>query len=199
MFPILRRANERELPNIYLIMKNLLMVSVLGLLILYYPLKIVLSEWLPNYKESLMYLALIFPILIFEGKMSLLINTYFKTLRKEKVMLKINLIIIPISIIITLITTLMLNSIDLAVLSVVIILSIRCVLSELILSKLLNIIIYKDIILELAMTLVFIITAWYLNTFHSIYIYVIAYVLYLFVKRKEIKLTIVNLKSLIKN
>ena len=60
------------------------MVILLGALIVYYPLKIVLSAWLPKYVDSLTYMALVFPMCVFEAKIALLINSYLKTLRKEK-------------------------------------------------------------------------------------------------------------------
>ncbi len=40
--------------------------------------------WLPEYADSLQYMGILFPIVIYEGRMSLLINTYLKTIRKEK-------------------------------------------------------------------------------------------------------------------
>lgn len=57
--------------------------------------------WLPEYTDSLMYMALLFPMCIYEGKMSLLINTYLKTLREEKAMLKVNLIALGFALILT--------------------------------------------------------------------------------------------------
>ena len=53
LFPILRRTEERKLPNIYLTMRDFLMVTLLGFLLIYFPLKVILSIWLPEYLESL--------------------------------------------------------------------------------------------------------------------------------------------------
>ena len=38
--------------------------------IFYYPIKLILSTWLPQYADSLRYMALLFPICIYESKMS---------------------------------------------------------------------------------------------------------------------------------
>lgn len=129
MFPILRRTNQERLPSIYLIMRDFLMVLSLGALILYYPLKTVIAAWLPQYAESLLYMALLFPIFIYEGKMSLLINTYLKTLRREKVMLQINIITMLISLILAYIATQVLRNLDITIINIVILLAFRCVLA----------------------------------------------------------------------
>ena len=198
MYPILRRTNESKLPNIYMTMRDVLMIILLGVLIIYYPLKSILSGWLPEYAESLNYMAILFPIVIYEGKMSLLINTYLKTLRKEKTILFINVITVSMSAVFTIVTTVLLRNLDFAIISIVILLALRSVISEMILSKNLNITVLKDIVFELGMTSIFIFTAWKLDSFITVLIYGLFYGIYLFVKRTDIKNSAQNLKILMK-
>lgn len=198
MFPILRRSDEKKLPSIYITMRDFLVVIMLGVLIVYYPLKVVLSVWLPKYSDSLMYMALVFPMCVFEGKMALLINTYLKTLRKEKLMLKINLITLTLSVIITFVSVVVLKNLNFAIVSIVVLLAFRCVLAEMYLSRILKISLYKDIVLELMMTLIFILTGWFINSWLTVLLYGIAYVIYWVIKRKDIINTIKNIKLLMK-
>lgn len=198
MFPILKRTDDKKLSSIYVTMRDFLMIILLGLLIVYYPLKVVLSIWLPTYASSLMYMSLVFPMCVFEGKIALLINTYLKTLRKEKLMLKINLISLLLSIIITVLTTIVFKNLNLAIVAIVILLAFRCALAEMFLSKILKISLYRDIVLELTMTLIFILTGWFINSWVGVLLYVVAYIMYLVIKRKDIKNTINNVKLLIK-
>lgn len=198
MFPILRRTNQERLPSIYSIMRNFLMVLSLGALVFYYPFKTVISAWLPQYAESLLYMALLFPIFIYEGKMSLLINTYLKTLRREKVMLQINIIIMLFSLVLTYVSTQILRNLDITVLNIVILLVFRCVLAEIYLSKELKLNVNKDIVLELSLTLVFILSGWFINSWLTVMIYAIAYIIYLIIKKKDIVKTYISLKSLMK-
>lgn len=198
MYPILRRTNEKKLSNIYLAIRDLLMIILFGILLVYYPLKEVLSAWLPKYTDSLIYMALVFPMCVYEGKMSLLINTYLKTLREEKLMLKINLISLAISLVMTFITTLLIKSLNLAIISIVIILAFRCILAEIFLSKILKVMLIKDVILEVLMTLIFILTGWIINSWLTLVLYFISYIIYLVIKRKDIANTIKNVKLLIK-
>ena len=198
MFPILRRTDEKMLPKIYITMRDFLMVILLGALIVYYPLRVILSAWLPKYADSLMYMALVFPMCVYEGKMALLINTYLKTLRKEKLMLKINLISLAISIMSTFATTVLFKDLNLAIASIVVFLAFRCALAEMFLSKILKISLYKDIFLELMMTLIFILTGWFIYSWLVVLLYAMAYILYLVIKRKDITKTIKHIKLLMK-
>lgn len=198
MFPILRRTDEKKLPSIYLTMRDFIMVILLGALIVYHPLNVVLSVWLPKYADSLIYMALVFPMCVFEGKMALLNNTYLKTLRKEKLMLKINLISLGLSVILTILNTVLLKNLNLAIVSIVILLALRCVLAEIFLAKILRITLYKDIVLELIMTLIFILTGWFINSWINILLYTLSYITYLFIKRKDITKTIWSIKLLTK-
>jgi hypothetical protein len=87
---------------------------------------------------------------------------------------------------------------DLAVASIVFLLALRSILGEIFLSKILKISIYKDIILEIIMTLVFILTGWFINSWLTFLLYLLAYIIYLIIKRKEINSTMKNIKSLLK-
>ena len=199
IFPILKRINKDKLSIIYKTMRDSLLVLLLGILIIYYPLKAFMVMWLPNYADSLIYLALVFPMFIYEGKMVLLINTYINTLRKENIMFKINIIMMIITAIITYINTQIFNNLDLTVLSIVILLIIRSVIAELYLAKALNIKVLKDIILEILLTTIFILSAWFIDSYITIIIYIVFYIIYLLIKKKDLIITINNIKDLLKN
>ncbi|MBI9065667.1 MAG: hypothetical protein JEZ09_00165 [Salinivirgaceae bacterium] len=198
IFPLLRRANQDRLPNIYTSIRDLLMVMLLGILIIYFPLKEVLASWLPKYAESLRYMALLFPICIYEGKMALLINTYLKTLRKEQLMLKINIATLILSTVITFVFTVVLNNLNLVIVSIVFLLAFRAVLAEYFLSKILKVHLGKDIILELILTLVFIASGWYIDSWLTVIVYGVFYLLYILVKYKVIIQAINDLKKIAK-
>ena len=198
MFPLLRREEESNLPRIYTILRNTLMIFLYMMLIFYYPIKLILSTWLPQYEDSLRYMALLFPICIYESKMSMLINTYLKSFRKEKSMLIINTISLILSLIVTILSVFILNNLTLAILSIVFLLGFRCVIGELVLTKIMNILIYKDIILETVLTAIFIISSWFINNMFCSIIYTCFYLIYVFIKRKDIKRTILLFKKILR-
>nr|WP_289599458.1 hypothetical protein [Fournierella massiliensis] len=186
MFPMLRRTNSDKLSGIYNTMRTCLMIPLLGMLIFYYPAKVILSAWLPQYADSLVYMALLFPMCVFESKMSMLINTYLKTLRKEKWLLLVNVTTVSLSVVITLITTYWLHNLDLAVASIVFLLAFRCVFAELLLSTVLDVNVKTDIVLELALTIIFIGASWFVGGIAGLAIYAVAYLIYLFIKRNDV-------------
>ena len=198
MFPLLRREEESNLPKIYVILRSTLMILLYMMLIFYYPIKLILSTWLPQYADSLRYMALLFPICIYESKMSMLINTYLKSFRKEKSMLIINTISLILSLILTISSVFILNNLTLAILSIVFLLGFRCVIGELVLTKIMNILIYKDIILETVLTAIFIISSWFINNMFCSIIYTCFYLIYVFIKRKDIKRTILLFKKILR-
>ena len=65
MFPTLRRISKDKLAFVYSTMQLGIMIPLLGMLTVYYPLKEIMSVRLPQYAESLKYMALLFPMCIF--------------------------------------------------------------------------------------------------------------------------------------
>ncbi|WP_215827526.1 hypothetical protein [Pelorhabdus rhamnosifermentans] len=186
LFPILKRTNETKLPEIYTTLRNCLSVALLGLLSVYYPLKTVLSIWLPKYADSLVYMAVLFPICLFESKVSLLINTYLKSLRQERILLRINSMAVVVSLLFTFVTIYWLHDLNLAVMSIVVVFAFRCVMAEYFLGILLNLDLQQDILLELAMVVGFIGFSWFIDSWWSVVLYLAMYVVYLWIKRDNL-------------
>lgn len=163
LFPILKRVKENDLREIYINLREILTFVLLILLLSYYPINLFLSVWLPEYQDSLKYMILLFPMIIFESKIVLLTNTYLKTMRQEVSMLVINMSVVALSGIFTVFFVMILESITLAVLSITILLFIKANVSEHHLSKLLGINFKKLSFIELIITFIFIIATWYFN------------------------------------
>lgn len=199
IFPILRNMNKKKLIVLYSTIRNVLMLILFSILLLYFPINIILSKWLPNYEDSLIYMALLFPISLFEGKMGLLINTYLKNFREEKYIMNINLIALVVSIIATLITTVMFKNLNWAILSILITIALRSTLAEFYLAKQLNISIFKEIIYELILTLLFVICGWYFNSIIGFLIYLFLIIIYIYIKKNDIFKSTNKLVKLIKS
>ena len=199
IYPALRRTENGKLVKIYCVLRDVLMVLSFGILILYYPLKQILTAWLPNYSDSLIYMSILFPMLIYEGKTALLLNTYFKTLRKEKLMLQVNLTSLVASILLTLLATELFGNLNFTVTLILVILAFRAIFAEYMLSKIINISIKRDVTMELLMTIVFVTLGWFLNSWLSTIIYIIAYIFFIVIKLEDIRDSISVFKSLLRN
>lgn len=154
IYPLLRRTDCNKRNEIYFAIDKILDVVLLSFLLLYYPAKLVILWWLPQYSDVMQYICILFPIYIFEGKMALLFNTYLKVYRKEDVIFKINVLCLGISIVYTLFTTYIFKSLNLAVIGMLLMITIRCIVSQMYCSKMLNVK-YKSNILSLLVGIMF--------------------------------------------
>lgn len=192
-FPLLKRMKEDRLSELYKEIRNCLSILLLSMLVLYYPLKEIASWWLPQYADSLIYMAILFPICLFESKMSLLINTYLKSMRKESLLLKINMVSIVLAAVATIITVYFLHDLRWTVFSIVFLYAFRCEFAELYMERLLSINIKRDILQELLIVLVFIVSAIAIDTWWCVIIYLAVLLTYVCVNRDKLFVTVQHL------
>ena len=187
VFPMLKRMDEDKLGETYELIRNFLMIILLAALVFYYPAKHILTLFLPTYAESLKYMALMFPVCIFDSKISLLVNTYLKALRKEKTILIINISVVIVSMISTYFTVYIMHSLEMAVVSIVILMALQCAIAELYLSKYLGIDVIVDMVMEWILVTIFILASWFIDSWISMVIYFAAFIIYCIIKRDKIK------------
>lgn len=187
IYPILRRMEASKLPRVYESIRYVLSPMLLGLLCFYYPIKEVLIYWLPKYADSLIYLAFVFPIFFFEGKMALLINTYLKALREEKMLMNVNIITLTLSMALTFIFTVVIRNLDFLMASIVFVLAFRSIVLELKLASMISVDVKNQIISEIVLVLVFIIAGWFLDSWFSTMTFAFVYLLYIFFNIKDIR------------
>lgn len=195
MYPTLRRSPKERYSEIYAKMSTMLMVPILGMMIFYYPLKVILSAWLPAYSDSLAYMAILFPACAYESKNSMLMVTFFKTMRKEKTLLLINGLTVALSLALTILSVFILDNLDLTVLTIVVLVAFRNVLSEIIIAKVLSIKVMKAIIQENVLVCCFITSSWLLGGTKGLGIYILLYVMYLWLNRKDISVAFSSIVS----
>lgn len=187
MFPLLRRIDKKHLVQLYEMMRTLLMPLLYGCLLLYYPMKIILTKWLPAYTDSFVYMSILFPIFIYEGKMSLLISTYLKTLRKEKTILLVNVTSVCVSLLLTGIFAVYFHNLTLTILSIVFVLIFRSTFGEYLLNKELKLKIFGNILLETLLTATFIFVSYFGEMKMSFFVYLAIYLVFLFSQKTRLK------------
>lgn len=187
MFPLLRRTNQDKLPSLFVTLRNIFVPITYGLLLFYNPAKMVLGMWLPAYRDSLMYMGILFPIVIYEGRMSLLINTYLKSLRKEKIILLVNVITLVFSLVLSLFVIFVIGNLLLSVGLIIFSLALRCNLAEYFLCRTMNIEFGYRVFLETGLTLLFIMSnLLFDNSILSLLMYAVCYGLYLLITHRMI-------------
>lgn len=194
-FPIIKRMDEDKRAAAYRTIRLSLDMILFAALIGYYPLKCILAWWLPQYADSLIYMSVLFPVCVFESKLSLLINTYLKSMRQEALMLKINVVSVLVSLAVTFITVQFFHNLNLTVLSIVGIYAFQCCLAECFINRLLQINLRKDIVIDLAMCSVFIVSGWFLDSIFCMAIYMIAYFAFILTHREQVKKIVAMIKT----
>ena len=186
-FPLVKRMDESLRANAYIAIRNVLDFILFAALIGYYPLKCILAWWLPKYADSLIYMSVLFPVCLFESKVTLLINTYLKSMRKEFLMLKINAVSVVFSLIITMFTVGIWHNLDAAVFSIVLAYAFRCVLAEYHVARLLRLDFRENMFEDLLMCGVFIISGWVFNSFLCMVVYGAVYLVFVLVHRESLR------------
>ena len=187
LYPLLRRTDESKLKQLYINVRSIFVPFTFFLLLLFFPIKSVLVWWLPEYKESLYFMGILFPMIVYEGRVTMLVNTYLKTIRQEKIILLCNLITLSITIFLTLYAVFVLKNIHIVVLFMIFILMFRCILSEELLSKKINIHLGKLNILEMFLSLSFILSNIFLRTSQAFVLYVVIFIIYILFSKIKIK------------
>lgn len=186
-FPIVKRMDAAKRANAYATIRNMLDFILFAALIGYYPLRCILAWWLPKYADSLIYMSVLFPVCVFESKVTLLINTYLKSMRKEFLMLEINAVSVAFSLIVTIFTVGIWHNLDAAVFSIVLVYAFRCVLAEYYVTKLLGLDLRKNMIEDLLMCGIFITSGWVLDNFLCMAVYGVAYAVFVLVHRESLQ------------
>lgn len=188
LFPALREIEENERKRIYNFSKSILYIMLPMIFIAYIPGKEILELWLPQYAESLQILAITLPICIFDAKMQILGNTYFKVLRKENILLKVNVGVMIISFALSLFMGMVWNSMIAIVIVMVFCIALRSIISEIYLDRYYRNNIretLKSILLETCITILFMYISYNYNNIIAFIIIVSVYVIYLIINYKD--------------
>lgn len=90
LFPALRSVDGDREKFYYESMRDGLSVILPAAVLLYAPLRWAVGLWLPQYSDSLQYLAFLFPVCLFEAHTNLTVLTFLKVRNKVETILRIN-------------------------------------------------------------------------------------------------------------
>lgn len=184
LFPTLRQINKSVAKNLYTTFTNYLDAILPVIYILYVPIKLILILWLPQYSVSLNYLVMLLPICIFDGKTQMINNTYFKVFRMEKEMLKLNLMTVLVSTLLSLFSVFIIKNINFVILGMLFAICFRSIVGESILSKKLNI---KNnlanLLFEILLSAIFIAINMKLDCKYALWTTLLLYLAYLYITK----------------
>lgn len=179
-----------------------LLTFIIGLLALvcfigFVPLAFIIKTWIPKYADSLGYLMLLCPIALYETRMVLLFTTYFKTLKKQVTLLKINFASVVLAVVCYYLSSNVLNSINLLVLSMLVSIMFRSYVCQFYLYHYFKVSLDKLVILLEILVSGLLVLAY--NLFNSMFLFTIFYVasivMMLMVRKEKIKFSYYSIKS----
>lgn len=154
LFPALRQGNEDERRSFYRGVRDAMEIVSPAIYLLYFPTAVLLSKWLPQYAASMVYFVLLIPVCVFNTKMDICCTTYFKVLRQERLLLKINIFTVVGSIFLSLLGVFYIKSIDSVLMGAVLCIVLRSLYSEHFLDKTLGVgstpLSYQEVVLTIA-------------------------------------------------
>lgn len=186
LFPALKRREKEELPEFYKKTRNMISLFLFMAIIVYFPINYILRLWLPNYEESLMYFGVLLPLAIFSSKVLLLTNNFLKVYRKERVMLIINIISLGVCFLGCLISANLFNSLDLLIYFLLFICMLRSIVSEIVVMKIIKQNGWFDFVIELTITIIFVVSARYFDLWLGFLVYAITLIGYSVLYRKSL-------------
>lgn len=184
LFPTLRKVEEKTAKKLFVSFNEILDAFLPMIYIVYIPMKYILGLWLPQYKISLDYLAMLLPLCIFDGKNQMINNTYFKVLREEKKLLRINIITLIISSMLSFISVFIIKNIYCVIVSMLISISFRSVIGENCLYKKIKVKRnFKHTFLELILSFLFIIYNILLDNVYAFVFTILTFIVYSFITK----------------
>lgn len=187
LYPTLKRLPKENYQKYFNQINSSITIFNLLSLLLYFPGYYLIQVYFNKYNDVLEYLNLFFVVVVLLSKMSVLNNTFYKILRKEKEMLRANLSVVIVFCICLLIFYGITRSVWSIAFSTVIAMFFRCFSSEIYLKKILNIKIDGKIIIEIGVIVFFVLVTTYLDLLYAALLYALVLSLFIAVNINHIK------------
>jgi O-antigen/teichoic acid export membrane protein len=184
LFPALRQVDLSEAKGFFVNVRDTMSLFFPVIYVLYYPMVWILAWWLPKYANSFVYFALLIPICVFDSKMNIGCTTFFKVLREEETLLKVNICTCIVSAAFTLLGVFVSQSIFFVIGGAVVAIVGRSLWSEARLTRELAVLSQRVMTFgELLLTVAFVTGAFALPSALGLVTYCVAYAAFLFAFR----------------
>lgn len=193
LFPSLKRIDEQKLPEMYKSIRNAISPLLVVAMIFYFIGCWILKMWLPKYSDSLVYLGILLPLIIYSSKVNLLTNNYLKVYRKEKTMLIVNVASIVLGLIAFALCAYVFNNLMALLICIIVVIMLNSIVSEICVMRIIKVKIIKEYIYETLMTVAFILCASLLELWIGLAVYSAACVIYLLLNYKTIAAMLKNI------
>lgn len=185
MFPSIISLSDQKQREIYTALNALTPYLVPIIMLAYIPLAFILQRWLPNYTDSIHWILLFIPYIVYEIKNQIILYTYIKIHREEKYMLKVNIITFVACGIINLLIMLTLKNIVLVFIVLNVVLIIKSILLEMKVNQILEMKRQRISIIEACICMAATLVMYYAPSQIYIVFVIILYAAFFCVQRRE--------------
>lgn len=193
LFPALRQANSHEAIHFYQTARDALSLLLPGVYLLYYPMVAMVGWWLPAYADSLPYLALLLPVCVFDSMTNITGNTFLQVFRRERQMLKINMLAAGVSIICSLAGAYVFRDPAIILCGASLAVAVRCLLAERSVSGFLGILSGSAVLGMLFLSMSFVALSVLMPSGTAACLYAAIYLAYLAYFRRELSCVLTKL------
>ena len=187
VFPALRRVDPNQQKNVYYLMRNALSFILPLVMLGYLPITIFVQICLPQYVQSLTFLPMFLPICTFDGKMQMMCSSFFKSMRKELVLLKINLLTLSCSIAMALVGSFLIKNVYFVAIGILCVVAFRSIISELILARYMKVNIKMELFQEIAIVSLFVVGSMLFRAHIMFVVYLFIYIGYLVLNKRRVR------------
>ena len=194
-FPLLKRASSASLPSAFVSIRVAITYVVLAAMLIYFPLRVFLVAWLPNYRDGLRYLALLFPISLYDGKMTLLVASFWKAMRRESLMALVNLGAVAFAAVWSIVASVALHNLDLSIVGILVTVAVRSLVGEALVGHDLGVPTIGRSVVWVALTIAFMMLGWFDPSWSAAGIYAALLAIVVAADHKQIVESLGHLRS----
>lgn len=195
LFPSLRQASAHEVRSFYKAARDAMGLIFPVAYALYFPMVWILSLWLPEYASTYVYLIFLLPICVFDSKFNITGVTYYNVLRRERVMLAVNVVAACASFLLTVFSVYVLGSVFIVIVVMSLVIMVRGLWSELYMNRLLDVPANAITVAEIVLTVEFVFVSALLPAVIAFGVYLVSYIVFLLAFRKEFSDTVLRLRT----
>lgn len=184
LFPSLKLKSSEDQEKFFNRINIIMNFSLPIFLIFYFPLSLVLGHWLPDYKEALIFLIYLLPVVLVDAKTQMIYITYMKILREERKLLFINVSFMVLGLLLSVLNGFTIKSLDVLFINFLIVMILRATFLE----NFINQRHYRKNKLELnikfnSMLVLFIIISKVFGTFTGFVLYIVLLCIHIYINR----------------
>ena len=186
LFPALRQIDRERVERFVWDLRTVAFAALPVAYVFYFPIAWILSLWLPTYRGAFQMAAVLMPLCVFDGLMQILYSTFFKVVRRERMLLALNVAELGVAVIGVTVTGIWLHSLVGLFISAALASAVRSVVADRLLSRWLGFPSLRSMEALIVLTTIFVMAQQLMPSVVASGITIAAYAVFLSSRRKGV-------------